>query len=108
MKFKPQQKFVEPFESFDLHSLKVWNKKKKVYVVNGVWVEDNFTSRSHLLDCGLLKLWRKKLSDLTNDSVLVLDVKPHVSFEIRPFEIAPLLKAVEHLIKMQPQNVGKD
>lgn len=100
--------FVEPFESFDLHYLKVWNRKKKVYVVKSVWAEDNFTCRNHLLDCGLLKSWREKLSRFSSDYILALEVKPHVYFEIRPFEIVPLLIAVEHLIKLQPQNVCKD
>lgn len=111
------QKYVISFEEFDLHYVLVWNKKKANYVIKLVWAEDNFTGRDHFLELKQVQIWEKQVSDFIDHcdffgwgkigSPLVLDLGPHVHFEVQRSEVAKLSHALNSLINSYSQNVGK-
>ena len=114
------QKCVISFDEFDLHYVLVWNKKKKDYVMKLVWAEDNFTCRDHYLGIKQLRVWEKQVSDFIEkrdrceffgwgrvESLIVLEVGPHVHFEVQRSEVAKLSHALNSLINSYSQNVGK-
>lgn len=114
------QKCVISFDEFDLHYVLVWNKKKKNYVTKLVWAEDNFTCRDHYLGIKQLRVWEKQVSDFIEkrdhceffgwgrvESLIVLELGPHVHFEVQRSEVAKLSHALNSLINSYSHNVGK-
>jgi len=87
-------------KEFDLCYTLVWNKKTQKFCVKNIWCEDNFTGRDHILNLKHIKLWKKQIVSFVFSEAfkcVLLNVKPHVNFELEESEVPLLLNAFEEI-----------